>query len=125
MPVRLTPSQQKALNLLDALADNLANLLSYIRALENTQTNAGNLQGAIDLDNCASQVTNELMQIQGQSLTIIDDSPQLTTAIQNLGTANAQIKAAIATGQQAQQAITAIAGIVQLAGSAITAVLTV
>jgi hypothetical protein len=125
MPVQLSPSQQKALTLLDGLADNLADFLSYIRNLENAKTAAGDLADASQLDDCAFRVTNLLVQIQGKALNIIDDSPQLTQAIQQLGTAIKQIKDAIAVGQQADQAVAAIGAIIQVASGAISLALTV
>lgn len=123
MPVTLSPSQQKALTLLDGLADNLADFISYIRNLENAKTAAGDLTDAGQLDDCAFEATNSLVQIQGRALSIIDNSAQLADGIKQLGTANKEIKDAIAVGQQADQAVATIASIIQLASSAITLVL--
>jgi len=114
LTVKLTSSPKKSIVALDRLAGKLSALLDYVRELENEAARHGKRAKAHELAEYAQKITRSLSEVQGDALEIVDDSPQLTTALAKIGEANKRIDTALEETAELDDKLKQVATILDL-----------
>lgn len=118
--VTLAPNQQGIIVQLDKLDDNLEALLDYVNGLEDAAIKAGNKDQADQFDALAEKIQKCRSDVEGDELQIIDDSPQLKSALSQMTKANKQIAAAVKQTADLAAALKNVASIIGLISQALT-----